>query len=133
MLFLLIMLPNFIWFAVPAPHDVLRAGTGADILDGAASLFQVWLVAALCAVRNKGAGKPAPRPLILPGACILFYYACWAAYYSGMASVPIIFGLTLLPCLAFLLYALYRRNVVAVVPTCLFTVCHVLQAFHYPA
>jgi hypothetical protein len=33
LLFLLVMLPNFIWFAVPAPNDVLRAESVTPITD----------------------------------------------------------------------------------------------------
>ena len=47
-LFLLVMLPNFIWFAVPAPNDVLRAGSVTPVVDVIASVCQVMTVACLC-------------------------------------------------------------------------------------
>ncbi len=38
LLFLIIMAPNFIWFAVPAPNDVLRTDSVTETLDTAASV-----------------------------------------------------------------------------------------------
>ena len=40
-LFLLIMVPNFIWFAIPAPDDVLRHESVTPFIDTLASIFQV--------------------------------------------------------------------------------------------
>ena len=33
LLFLIIMIPNFIWFAVPAPNDILRANSITETVD----------------------------------------------------------------------------------------------------
>ncbi len=33
LLFLLVMLPNFIWFAVPAPDDILRVDSATPVVD----------------------------------------------------------------------------------------------------
>lgn len=33
LLFLIIMIPNFIWFAAPAPNDVLRMDSITETLD----------------------------------------------------------------------------------------------------
>ena len=41
LLFLLVMLPNFIWFAVPAPNDILRADSVTPVVDAIGSVFQV--------------------------------------------------------------------------------------------
>lgn len=50
LLFLLVMLPNFIWFAVPAPNDILRADSVTPVVDAIDSVFQVLTVACLCFV-----------------------------------------------------------------------------------
>lgn len=36
-LFLALMLPNFLWFAIPAPNDVLRAESATPVIDAIAS------------------------------------------------------------------------------------------------
>ena len=33
LLFLIIMIPNFIWFAIPAPNDVLRTESVTEVID----------------------------------------------------------------------------------------------------
>ena len=40
-LFLVIMLPNFIWFAVPAPNDILRVESVTKVADAIGSVCQV--------------------------------------------------------------------------------------------
>ena len=40
-LFLVIMIPNFIWFAVPAPNDILRAESVTKVVDANGSVCQV--------------------------------------------------------------------------------------------
>ena len=44
LLFLIIMIPNFIWFAVPAPNDVLRTESVTEVIDTIASVCQVLMV-----------------------------------------------------------------------------------------
>ena len=56
-LFLIVMLPNFIWFAVPAPNDVLRAESVTPVVDMIASVCQVLTVACLCFVIHKERSK----------------------------------------------------------------------------
>ncbi len=46
LLFLIVMIPNFIWFAIPAPNDILRAESIPWILIG---LF----VAISCSLMSK--------------------------------------------------------------------------------
>ncbi len=41
LLFLVIMSPNFVWFAVPAPKDVLRAASVTAALDAFASVYHL--------------------------------------------------------------------------------------------
>lgn len=126
-LFLLVMLPNFIWFAVPAPDDILRAESATPFLDMIASVCQVLLVAALCAVVNQERNALGLTPLIRSCVgCGLLYYAGWILYYLGFTSPPVILLLTVPPCLAFLLFAADRKNFVAAVPAVIFTICHLI-------
>lgn len=127
LLFLLIMLPNVIWFAVPAPRDVLRGASVTPLLDGVASVCQVLFVAALCGIRNRTCGALGPTPLALAATgCGLLYAAGWMFYYGGVIHPLVILLLTLPPCLAFLFFALDRKNHIAVPPIAVFTLCHLL-------
>lgn len=124
-LFLLVMIPNFIWFGAPAPNDVLRADSVTPITDMIASVCQVMFVAALCFITRKDREKL--KINFLTSAvicCLLIYFAGWVFYYGGYAGMPVITALTLPPCLAFVLFALDRKNFFAAIPAVVFTVCH---------
>ena len=125
LLFLLVMAPNFIWFSVPAPDDMLRRESAMEVLDGIASVCQVLFVAALCLIVNAERESLRLTPLICGCAgCVALYYAGWGLYYRGLTSPAVILLLTVPPCLAFLLFALDRKNYIAVVPAVIFTICH---------
>ena len=128
-LFLLIMLPNFIWFALPAPNDVLRSESVTPLADSAAQVFQIVMVIALCAVVNAACDKPIRHGYRAgTAACVVLYFAGWATYYAGIASTVVILDLCLAPCGAFLLFALARKNGGALASAAAFAVCHLAYA-----
>lgn len=123
-LFLLIMLPNFIWFAFPSPNDILRAESVTPLLDSAAQVFQAIMAAALCAVVNT-AREPLKRSFrVGTAAWVVLYFAGWAAYYAGIVHTAVILVLCLAPCGAFLSFALGRKNGIALASAGMFAVCH---------
>lgn len=127
LLFIIVMIPNFIWFIVPAPNDILRSDSITEAVDMLASVCQVLMVAALCIFRNKESKKLCISPLIIAAAgCCLLYYAGWIVYYLGTVNMIVISALTLPPCLAFLFYAIDRRNGIAAAPITVFTICHLI-------
>ena len=129
LLFLLVMLPNFIWFAVPTPNDVLRAESVTPLVDMIASICQVLTVACLCFIINKDRCRLRFSPLVLAAAiCVLVYYICWALYYTGIANAGIILMLTVPPCLTFIIFAADRKNLPAALFAISFTVCHLVFA-----
>jgi len=126
-LFLMIMLPNFVWFAVPAPNDILRGESVTPLLDSLAQVLQIVMVAALCAVVNPTRDRPMNRGyragIVL---CVALYFAGWIAYYTGAANSAVVLDLCLAPCGAFLLFALARKNIAALVPAGGFAICHLI-------
>lgn len=128
-LFLLIMLPNFIWFAYPAPNDVLRGESVTPVIDAIAQVFQIAIVAALCVVVNIKRDRPMKRGYLAGvAACVAGYFAGWIAYYAGIANAAVILDLCLAPCGAFLVFALGRKNGLALVSAGVFTICHFIFA-----
>ena len=124
-LFLIIMLPNIIWFFVPAPHDILRNASPTEILDIFATIFQVFTLATLCAIKNTTAKKLRLSPfVIIAAASCLAYYVAWIMYYCGIANGGVFVCLCIFPCCAFLLYAIDRKNFTAIIPITVFTVLH---------
>lgn len=127
LLFLIIMIPNFIWFAVPAPNDVLREQSITENVDTVASVCQILMIAASCIFRNRESKKLCMTPFaIMTVACYLLYVASWIVYYNGMVNVIVILGLTIPPCLAFLSFAIDRKNGIALIPISIFTICHLI-------
>lgn len=127
LLFLIIMIPNFIWFAVPAPNDVLRADSVTEVADTIASICQVLMVIVLCFCVNRMSSKCRMTPLMIAVIiCCAFYFACWISYYAGIVNMVILLGLTVFPCAAFMFFAIGRKNMIAVVPIFIFTICHLI-------
>jgi len=128
-LFVVIMLPNFVWSAFPAPNDILRAASTTPLVDAIAQVLQIVMVAALCAVVNVTRDKPMDRGyragIVL---CLVLYFTGWIAYYVGAATSAVILDLCLAPCGAFLLFALARKNVAALVSAGGFTICHSISS-----
>ena len=128
-LFLLIMLPNFVWFALPAPNDILRNESVTPLLDSIAQVFQVIMAAALCAVVNTARERPMKRRYCAgTAACVVLYFAGWMAYYAGTVNTAVVLALCLAPCGAFLVFVLGRKNGIALVSAGVFTICHLIFA-----
>ncbi len=127
LLFLIIMIPNFIWFAIPAPNDVLREKSITETIDMIASICQVLMIVALCIFRNIEYRKICVTPfiIIIVGCCLLYFFS-WIVYYIGIVNSIVILGLTIPPCLAFLFFALDRKNGIALIPISIFTICHLI-------
>ena len=127
LIFLIVMIPNFIWFAVPAPNDILRNESVTAIVDMIGSIFQVLFIASLCILINKERNKLHFSPLIISSIiCIALYFLGWVLYYNGITGSLVILSLTLPPCLSFILFALDRKNIIAAVFASCFTICHLI-------
>lgn len=129
LLFLILMAPNFIWFAIPALNDVLRVESVTPYADIIGSVFQFVMIAALCFMRYKGEKLSNMTVYIMAVAmCIVCYFTAWIMYYSGNVSTLVIVLLTFAPCLAFVLFSIAKRNVIAIVSALGFAVCHIIYA-----
>ncbi len=126
-LFLIVMIPNFIWFAVPAPNDILREPSVTPIIDAIGSAFQVLFVGALCFIVGKDK-KPLRFSALIISAivCVVLYFLGWILYYNAFTEPSVILMLTILPCLAFVFFAVDRKNVFAITFALSFLVCHAI-------
>lgn len=127
LLFLIVMIPNFIWFSIPAPNDVLREKSITEMIDTIASVCQILMIVALCIFRNREQRKIRVNSfiIIVVGCCLLYLFS-WIVYYSGIVNAIVILGLTIPPCLAFLFFAIDRRNGIALILISIFTICHLI-------
>ena len=127
LLFLIIMIPNFIWFAIPTSNDILRNESITPIIDMIALIFQVIMVMSLSIVINKQCKKPIKKTwfkwIIL---AIIIYFVGWILYYIDIVNTVIILDLCIAPCLAFILLSIARKNLVALIASIIFMICHVI-------
>ena len=127
LLFLIIMIANFIWFAVPTSNDILRNESITPVIDMIASIFQVIMVIALCIIKNKQFQKPMKKTwckwIII---AIIIYFVGWILYYIGIVNAVIILDLCIAPCVAFILLSIDRKNIVALMSSTIFMICHVI-------
>ncbi len=129
-LFLLMMLPNFLWFAFPAPNDVLRVTSSTPITDAIGSFLQISLIATLsCFARKNSKPLRFSAGIIATLLCVIAYFVGWVLYYNAIAYAWVILMLTLPPCFAFLFYAIDRKNWIATTLGIGFTVCHLIFAW----
>ena len=125
--FLLIMLPNLIWFAIPAPHDILRTQSTTPVTDLVASVFQVLTIACLCLIVNNKRHPLRLSPLVVASAaCIASYYLGWILYYADITHACVILLLTIAPCVALILFAADRKNLPALLFASVFAICHLI-------
>lgn len=64
--------------------------------------------------------------IIMTIVAVCLYYVGWVAYYIGITNPVIIILLTIPPCDSFGLYAIDRKNVLALIPIIVFTFCHIV-------
>lgn len=127
LLFLMIMIPNFIWFAVPAPNDVLRVDSVTPIVDRIGSICQVIFIAAICILKRKDVEAVRFTKLVITALLLVaLYYLGWIFYYQAMVNPIVIMLLTLPPCFSFIVYTIDRKNMIATIPAAIFTICHII-------
>ncbi len=125
--FIIIMIPNFIWFAVPAPNDILRGESVTETVDTIASICQVLMLMSLCTIINQNRKKISiTRFIIATIICCLLYFLCWIFYYAGVTNAIVILGMIIFPCLTFLFFAIDRKNMIAIIPISIFSICHLI-------
>lgn len=126
-LFVAMIAPTIFWSFVKAPDDVLRTQSVTTVLDTIATISQVIMIASLCVLINNSVAKPSLTPkVVLAVKCLMVYYFTWVLYYHSVVNPAIILLLTVPPCAAFLLYAIDRKNIIAVLSSVVFLVCHLI-------
>ena len=120
LLFLMIMIPNIIWFIVPAKDDVLRVESVTPWMDHVASIFQTIMILCLCFISKKQEKKYGLLSVI----CVMLYFISWILYYCSVVHISVILAMCVFPCLAFIFYEIKTRNWLALIPTLIFSALH---------
>ncbi|RCW76916.1 hypothetical protein [Saliterribacillus persicus] len=128
LIFFIIMIPNFYWFIVSAPNDILKSDSVTPIIDTIATITQILMIFGLAFIRNKKATifRFNSNWIVMVLICCLAYYVAWIIYYQGIIQPVIILSLSLFPSLAFLFYAIDRKNWVVVMFAITYTILHLI-------
>ncbi|MBQ8538911.1 MAG: hypothetical protein IJ433_04605 [Ruminococcus sp.] len=126
-LFALMMIPTLLWSFIQAPNDILRTESITPVIDIIASISQTVMIASLCLLINKNSDKLKLSPMIIATViCFLMYFLGWILYYCGVVNPLIILDLTIPPSLAFVFYAIDRKNIISVATGTMFLICHLI-------
>lgn len=126
LLFAIMMLPTIFWSFVKAPEDVLRVESVTHVIDIIATISQVIMIASLCVFKNNSViNKPRLTKILVAAIlCLVVYYFAWVLYYCAVVNPAIIILLTIPPCVAFLLYSIDRKNIIATISSIIFLISH---------
>ncbi len=128
-LFASMMVPTIFWSFFEAPNDVFRAESVTPVIDTVASVSQFVMIASLCMFRNRSVPKTSLTPKVVASIRLLiFYYFGWVLYYLSVVNAGVILLLTIPPCLAFLLFSIDRKNIISIISSCVFMLCHLIFA-----
>ena len=128
-IFLLPMIPNMFYFLLPAPAGGAPSVSSPKILDflehGTQGIFIFLLIFLMS---SKASQLNSPYTLGM-GIMLLLYYFLWIVYFTGEVTLLIQLGLAVFPVIYFILGELWLHNPVAVIPTFLFGIFHVIITF----
>lgn len=126
-LFASMMIPTLLWSFIQAPNDILRTESITPAIDIFASISQTIMIASLCLLINKNSDKLKLSPMIIATViCFIIYFSGWILYYCGVVNPIIILALTIPPSLAFIFYAIDRKNIISVATGTIFLICHLI-------
>ncbi len=126
-LFAVMMAPTIFWSFFEAPNDVLRSESLTPVIDTVASVSQIVMIASLCVLQDKSAEKTSLTPKVVASIRLLIlYYFGWVLYYLSVVNAGVILLLTIPPCLAFILFAVDRKNIVSIASGIVFLICHLI-------
>ena len=129
-LFLAIMIPNFVWYFVPVENDILDIPTMTPVIDRISRIFQFLAVGALCVLRNVDGKTPmntAKKIAIAVGYVI--YITGWTIYFTGHSSNFTVIIITIVPAVMLMIFSSGRRNILAFYAFLMFLIFHSIFAF----
>ncbi|OEH83447.1 hypothetical protein BCR26_09705 [Enterococcus rivorum] len=114
---------------MPSANDILRIQSKTPQVDILASIFQVIMVILMCSFRRKEIERTKLTKAMNYSAvaCCIAYYIGWVFYYMNFTNPVVIMALTLFPSFAFVSYQIGKQNRLAIIPTILFTILHLIH------
>lgn len=127
--FMLVMAPNIIWMIVPPANDILAGNNSAYPLFDIVLNVSQWLMVALLIIfiNKEGSNKKRTRKLLGAAAfCLAGYYILWVCYFAGVVNPWSLVGMAVLPSIYFIFVVSWLRNYIAIIPTVIFGITHIV-------
>ena len=128
-IFLLPMIPNVFYFLIPA-SDVSGNNVNTHlILDVFEHGSQAIFIFLLIFVTRKQTSEILCPYTIGMAIMLIFYYLLWIFCFTGKANLGILLGMAVLPVVYFIFAEMWLHNYLAIIPTAIFGVIHVIITY----
>lgn len=123
--FLLPMIPNIFYFFIPT-SDASKNGNNHLFLDILEHGSQAIFIFLLIFVISKQGSELISLYTIGMSIMLVIYYVLWISYFTGNISLASLLGMAVLPVIYFVLAEIWLHNYLAIVPTLLFGLVHII-------
>ena len=128
-IFLLPMIPNIFYFLNPAMAASLNNVNGHLILDvlehGNQAIFIILLI---FLIRKQESFTLYPYVIGI-AALLILYYILWIFCFTGKSNLFILLGMAVIPVAYFVLAEFWLNNYLAIIPTAIFGIVHVIITY----
>lgn len=128
-IFLLPMIPNIFYFLIPAADASGKNVNSHLILDifehGSQAVFFFLLI---FVIRIETFEILSPYTIGM-AIMLILYYILWIFYFTGKVNLVILLGMAILPVVYFILGEMWLHIYIAVIPTVLFGIVHVIITY----
>ena len=128
-IFVLPMIPNIFYFLIPASEISRNNANSHLILDVLEHGSQAVFVFLLIFVISKKASEMRWPYTFGMAIMLILYYGLWVVYFTGNANPVIFWGMAVLPVVYFILAEIWLHHYLAIIPTLLFGIVHVMNSY----
>ncbi|MDF2885081.1 MAG: hypothetical protein K0R54_5652, partial [Clostridiaceae bacterium] len=127
--FLLPMIPNLFYFLIPRSGESVIYTNSHLVLDVLEHGSQAIFISLIIFVMRKQTPELLCTYTIGMLIVLIFYYVLWIFYFTGRANLAILLGMAVLPVIYFLLAEIWLYNYLAIIPTVIFGIVHVIITY----
>jgi hypothetical protein len=127
--FLLPMIPNIFYFLIPVSEvseNKVKGHLLLGIIEHGSQAVFIFLLIFVISNQTSEILCPYTIGMII---MLIFYYILWIIYFKGKANFAILLGMAVLPVAYFLLAEMWLHNYLAIIPTVLFGIVHVIITY----
>ncbi|MBU5593517.1 hypothetical protein KQI89_17425 [Clostridium sp. MSJ-4] len=125
-IFLLPMIPNVFYFLIPTSGNNVNRHLILDVLEHGSQAIFIFL---LIFVIRKQTSEILCAYTIAMAIILIFYYVLWIFYFIGKVNLLILLGMAVLPVAYFILAEMWLHNYLAIIPTVIFGIVHVIITY----